>query len=247
MLSTYLAPHRTLLTIMIGIPIFLWIDSPYGDAVLRGNGQLIATFLVFIAFVIAYFKSPHRVKTAMLIGVVVGLTGEYLFSQVMGMYHYRFGNIPLWVAFAHGLIFASVFRISHKPWIKQNEQGLQKVLLIFAITYSIFWLIWANDWFGFLCTLGFFVVLFTAKKSRLFFLIMFAIVCYIEQLGTATECWYWPSTLLGVAGGIPSGNPPTGIAIFYFIFDAIILWVYLNLLHPSLKVRYQRFKLMKQG
>ncbi|MCK5902653.1 MAG: hypothetical protein KAG28_05835 [Cocleimonas sp.] len=245
MLSTHLKRNRTLLKILIGTPIFLWVDSPYGDALLKGYGQSIATLLVFIAFVVAYIKSHHRVKAAMLVGIVVGLTGEYLFSQMMGMYHYRFGNIPLWVAFAHGLIFASVFRISHKAWIKQYEQRLQKILLAFAVVYSIFWLVWANDWFGFLCTIGFLAVLFTAKKSRLFFLIMFAIVCYIEQLGTATACWYWPETMLGIAGSLPSGNPPTGVAVFYFLFDAIILWVYLNLLHPRLKIRYQRLKLIK--
>jgi len=41
---------------------------------------------------------------------------------------------------------------------------------------------------------------------------------------------------------LPSGNPPVGIAAFYFLFDAIVLFVYLNFLHPKVKQRYKKLK-----
>jgi len=214
------------------------LDSQYGDH-LFGYGQNIATVLVFIAFMKAYQSSPQRVKEVMLLGMFVGMGGEMFFSLLLGMYHYRLGNVPIWVIFAHGLIFALVYRLAHKKWIKKRQEAIQNLLLFLAISYSVFWLIWANDWYGFLTTVAFMLILFTAKKSRLFFLIMFAVVCYIEQVGTATGCWYWPETVLNVDSWLPSGNPPSGIAVFYFLFDAIVFWFYLHVLHPGTKQRYR--------
>ncbi|MDQ6993910.1 MAG: hypothetical protein Q9M31_10570 [Mariprofundus sp.] len=230
--------YRLIILTLLGIPIFLLLDSHYGDQ-LFGYGQHLTTLLVLAAFMKAYVGSPQRVKHVMLIGVVVGMAGELFFSLLLGMYHYRLENVPLWVALAHGLIFALVFRLSHKSWVKQSEPLIQSCLLLFAAVYSLFWLLWANDWYGFLCSVAFMAILFTAKKSRLFFLIMFAVVCYIEQVGTATGCWYWPETLLGIESWLPSGNPPSGIAVFYFLFDAAVFWFYMYILHPKTKLRYQ--------
>ena len=229
---------RILIAGLLGIPVMLLMDSPVGDA-LFVHGQALATLLVFLVYMVAYKKSTRRVRQVMLIGLVVGMSGEVFFSLIMGMYHYRLGNVPLWVAFGHGLIFAYVFRMAHKDWLKSNQQVIQQALLAFAILYSLFWLWWANDWYGLLCTVVFIAILFTAKKSRLFFLIMFAVVCYIEQVGTAVQCWYWPATLLNQPGWLPSGNPPSGIGVFYFLFDAAVLWTYLYLLHPKTRHRYR--------
>jgi len=71
---------------------------------------------------------------------------------------------------------------------------------------------------------------------------MFVVVCYIELIGTSTGCWYWPETAFGIFNWLPSGNPPSGIAVFYFLFDAIVFWVYLYLLHPTTRLRYQRLR-----
>jgi hypothetical protein len=148
-------------------------------------------------------------------------------------------NIPLWVAFGHGLIFAVVFKLSHNPTIRRHQQTIQPLLLLFAGSYALFWLLWANDWYGFICTLAFIFILLSVKKSRLFFLIMFLVICYVEQIGTATGCWYWPDVALGTLAWLPSGNPPSGIAVFYFLFDAAVFYVYLHVLHPRVKTRYQ--------
>ena len=247
MLDNFAVLSRYVLKPLLGIPLFLLIDSQYGDLLLKGYGQEVATALVGFTFFYAYRRRTQRVKAVMLLGIFVGLLGEFLFSIVLGMYHYRLENIPLWLAFGHGLIFAVVFVISHKPVVKKHQEPLQLILIAFAVIYSTFWLFWANDWFGFLCTVAFLAILFTAKKSRLFFLIMYALVCYIEIIGTATGSWYWPSTLFGLEHFPSSGNPPTGIAIFYFLFDAAVLWIYLYVLHPKVRSRYQQVLISKKG
>lgn len=74
---------------------------------------------------------------------------------------------------------------------------------------------------------------------------MFVEVCYVELVGTATGCWYWPEMAFGLYPWLPSANPPSGIAVFYFLFDAAVLLIYLNILSPRVKQRYKNMKLRK--
>jgi len=177
----------------------------------------------------------------MIIGVFMGFLGETIFSLIMGMYHYRFDNLPLWVGFAHSLIFTSVYKSIKLPFIKNNEAKIKPLLVLFAIVYSSAWLYFKNDWFGFIMTLIFLLLLKIEKRSQLFFLVMFAVVCYIEIIGTATLTWYWPSTFMGVEGFISSANPPSGIAVFYFLFDFAVLFIYLQL-NKKLKYRWKNIQ-----
>lgn|GEM_PF-388557 len=231
-LSTYVS--------LIGIALLLLIDSPTGDGWFSGHGQAIVNILALLIFVIFYGRSRKRVRVIMLVGMLVGFSGELYFSLLLGMYHYRLDNVPLWVAFGHGLIYWLAFKLTHNSYIEAIRPRMERLLLAFAVLYSLLWLKIADDWFGFLCTIVFLMVLFTARKSRFFFLLMFAIVAYIELIGTATDCWYWPATTFGIDGWLPSGNPPSGIAVFYFLFDAEVLFIYLYLIYPRKRPRFER-------
>ncbi|ATX79679.1 hypothetical protein Ga0123461_1260 [Mariprofundus aestuarium] len=181
----------------------------------------------------------------MVITMFVGMAIELFLSLGLGMYHYRLDNVPLWLLFGHGFIFALVFRLSRKQWAIKRTIVIQKTLLCFAVLYSVFWLIWANDWFGFLSAIAFMAIVYFAKKMRLFLLIMFTVVCYIELIGAATGCWDWPETAFNVSSWLASGNPPSGIAVFYLIINIIVFWIYMRLLHPTTKRRYQNIILRK--
>lgn len=225
------------ISIILGVPLFLYLDSPYFENYFE-HAQLLATFLVIIAFYKSYLHNSKRVRFIMITGVFVGFIGEIFFSLYLGMYHYRLENIPLWVGFGHSLIFSSVYQLVRTSFILNNEAIIKKVLISFAIAYSLFWFYLDNDLFGLLTTVGFLVLIFMAKKSQLFFLIMYLIVVYIEQVGTSTLTWYWPSTMMGIFPSIQSGNPPSGIAIFYFLFDYIVLFLYLKT-NKKLKNRFE--------
>lgn len=232
---------RIILAAIILIPIFLLIDSPTGDFYL-GNGQYVANVIVGLAFIAGLCRCNKRARHVMLLGIVIGLCGEILFSLVLNMYHYRMGNIPLWVAFGHGMIFGLVYRVSRKKLIIKNELSIQRLLITFAIVFSTYWLFKENDVFGFICTLVFLFILCFAKNSKTFFLMMFTVVVYIELVGTATQCWWWPDTLSGLKFTPSSGNPPSGIAVFYFLFDIAVFWLYLNIFHTNIKLRYNNIK-----
>lgn len=237
---------RIVFATLIAIPVFLMLDSPLGDAWF-GQGQWVATGIVGVVFLFGLRHFNRRTRDIMLIGMVVGFCGEILFSLILGMYHYRLDNIPIWVIFGHGMIFAFAYRVIRKPSIRQYEIPIQLTLLIFTISFSLFWLITQNDWFGFLGTLLFVVILTQTKSSRTFFLFMYLVVLYIELVGTATQCWWWPPTFLGIEYLPSSANPPSGIAVFYFIFDIAVFWLYFHVFYPKKLHRYRRFTLFKNA
>ena len=94
------------------------------------------------------------------------------------------------------------------------------------VIYSTVWLIFANDVFGFICMI--IIVLLLRKKphTKLFFLIMFFMIVYLELIGTYYENWYWPEIWFDKISFIPSANPPSGISVFYFGFDVGCLLIY---------------------
>jgi hypothetical protein len=93
-------------------------------------------------------------------------------------------------------------------------------------------LIFAHDVFGFACTL---ISMYLFKKfpdPKLFFLIMFFMVVYLELIGTHYGCWVWPPVWFNQFTWMPSANPPSGIGAAYFLFDASCLLAY-KILNPK--------------
>lgn len=234
------AKYFPILQLLIGIPIFLIVDSPYFEKHFT-YAQELATLLVILVFIRSYFRRNARVRRVMILGIFIGFLGEFIFSLQLGMYHYRLENIPLWVGFGHSLIFTSVYKIIRLPYFMKNAELIKKVSLLFIFTYAFAWLLFQNDLFGFLTTILFAILLKNTKKSQLFFTVMFLIVCYIEIVGTSTLSWYWPPVLMGEYSFIPSGNPPVGVALFYFLFDFAILHLYF-FLYPKVKRKYYSLK-----
>jgi hypothetical protein len=213
------------------LPIFvvLWLGL-YLDSVSFSkqfsSSQWLTNLLVLINFIWVYKNVTKQIQKLMLYGVVVAFGGEIVFSLLLGMYHYRLDNIPLYVPLGHAIIYASVYYISKEPWIQKHQTKLIVWLYAFMIFYSLTWLFLANDIFGFLCTLGIVAVFAHRPQSKLYFLLMFIMIVYLELLGTHYGCWIWPDIWFDTFTWIPSANPPSGISLFYFAFDAGCLWMY---------------------
>ena len=55
---------------------------------------------------------------------------------------------------------------------------------------------------------------------------MYIVVAFLEIIGTTYKCWHWPDTAFGIIPFLKSANPPSGISLFYFLFDLGCLWFY---------------------
>jgi hypothetical protein len=225
---------------------FIWVGL-YLDSVALAKtlpyNQLLADLIVLPVFFWVYYKSKRYLRQIMLFGILVAIFGETLFSLLLGMYTYRLENIPLYVFFGHSIVYAGVYYLAKEPTLKIHKELLVKILLITAVFYALFWLIFANDIFGFLCTLGLLLVVKRYKASRLFFLLMFFMVAYLELIGTHYGCWAWPSIWFNSITLISSANPPSGIGFFYFLFDAGCLWIYKHFN----KQRWQKLRAVRQS
>lgn|GEM_PF-942574 len=203
--------------------------------------QWIANAIMIAYFVFMYRSAPARLRGLMKYGVVVATVGEVVFSLLVGMYEYRLANVPVYVPPGHSILYGAVYYFVREPAVLRNRRWLSPLMLVMGTGYAAFWLIARNDVYGAVCTAVFLYWISREPSSRLFFLAMFLLVAYLEQLGTRFSCWYWHPTLLDRFEWMPSGNPPSGISVFYFGFDVGCLLAYLKR-RPEVKARYKRLK-----
>ncbi len=215
----------------IYLPVFfiLWVGLFIDSKLIAShfvNSQYLTNILVFLVFAWIYLKVSVKIKKLMLYGLILAVLGEVLFALVLGMYTYRLDNLPLYVPLGHSMIYAAVFYIAKEPIFKKNKNLIINILFVLMLFYSTAWLVFANDVFGFICMLVI-VYLFRRKAhTKLFFLIMFFIIVYLELIGTHYQNWYWPEIWFDKISFIPSANPPSGISVFYFGFDVGCLYIY---------------------
>lgn len=204
-------------------------------------GQWIANVVTVSYFVWMYRRANLRIKRTMKYAVLIATVGEIVLCLILGMYEYRLENIPIYVPLGHAILYTTVWYITHDPWIVKQQSTLIPWMAIFTIVYAILLYVTDNDMYGLICTFLLLILLLFNPTSRRFFFIMFFAVAYLEQLGTAFDCWYWHSTLLDQEGWINSGNPPSGISLFYFGLDMLCLGVYL-FRKPAVRKRWRRPK-----
>ena len=219
--------------------ISLYIDGKLFT--LFTESQYISNLIVLATFIWIFRNSSKQIKQLMLYGVVIGVGGEVVFSLLLGMYEYRLANIPLYVPLGHSIVYASVYYIVKEPIFKANKELIVKYLYILMLIYSALWLLFANDWFGFLSTIAIVYLFKRYPNTKAFFLVMYFMVVYLELLGTSFNCWYWPDIWFNKISFIPSANPPSGISLFYFGFDIGCLWFYKKL-NPKKWSRFKRLK-----
>ena len=231
----YLHIHGSLIvTLWLG----LFLDSTYLSEFVPKN-QFITNALVLIVFTWVFLHVSKLVQQLMIFGVVIAYIGEVTLSLGLGMYTYRLGNVPLYVPFGHAIVYAGVYYITKEPWVRLHQEKITRILYPLMIIYASLWLIYAHDVFGFVCMLFVLILFRRHPETKLFFLIMFFMVVYLELLGTYYQCWTWPSIWFDKLAWMPSANPPSGIGVVYFAFDAACLLLY-KFRNPKKWVRFRQ-------
>jgi hypothetical protein len=152
---------------------------------------------------------------------VVGIAtlGEVIGSIIWGVYTYRLENLPTFVPPGHGLMYLAGMSLatlaSRRP----------SVLLTVAIAGASLWALLGltflptTDVSGAIgCT---FLVLVLLRTRRTVYAGVFVVVALLEIYGTALGTWSWHGVVPGL--GIPQGNPPSGAASGYVVFDVLAL------------------------
>src|SRR5262249_44683544 len=154
--------------------------------------------------------------------------GEVNGSIVWGLYHYRLHNLPLFVPPGHGLIYLSGIALA-------RVLG-ERLAILAALVGSLLWGLMGltvlpppDDAGAFgVAVLCFFL---WRSRARAAYAGVFFVVAALELYGTAIGAWRWTSSLPGL--GITDGNPPSGAASGYVLFDLLALLVAPWLLHAA--------------
>lgn len=210
-------------TLVIAVPymaVGLWADRYVGH-----GGQLLLGLLTAAVLAGLLVLQPRSIRIQTLGVVGIATLGEVIGSLVWGLYSYRLDNLPAFVPPGHGLVFlcgVSLATLAHA-----RRTSLLACAAVGAGAWGIAGLtvLPARDAAGAMgCA---FLIAVLIKTRRPVYAGVFLAVAALEIYGTAIGTWTWQGVVPGL--GIPQGNPPSGAASGYVVFDvlalALALWV----------------------
>ena len=194
----------------------LWLDSHVGSGGQLALGLLTACVLAGLLVL----QSP-AVRVLALGVVVIATLGEVVGSLIWGLYGYRLDNLPAFVPPGHGLVYLAGLALA--TLAASRGTALLVVAAAAAAVWGVagLWFLPAMDVAGAIgCA---FLILVFARTRRPVYAGVFVVVAVLEVYGTALGTWTWESSVPGL--GLAQGNPPSGVASGYVVFDVVALWL----------------------
>jgi hypothetical protein len=165
----------------------------------------------------------REVRTQVVIAVMFATIGEHFASPFMGGYTYRFGNVPNYVPPGHGMVYLTAVALARSGLFLNHA----KRITVLVVAVCGLWSLWGisglpaqGDWVGALLFVVFLVYLFKGR-SPLVYLAAFFITTWLELIGTAVGTWHWAE--IDPVLHLPQGNPPSGVAAWYCLVDAVAI------------------------
>ena len=154
--------------------------------------------------------------------VLVATVGEVLGSQVFDWYTYRRHDLPAFVPPGHGLVYLAGLRLTRSPFVRRHARAVTRGALGVGAVWALagVTVMARSDVAGAMCMTMLAVLILRGRVPTLY-ACMFACVALLELYGTAVGTWQWAH--MGPNVALPAGNPPSGIAAGYCLFDALAL------------------------
>jgi hypothetical protein len=176
---------------------------------------------VFLIGLLLGEKLEVRVQVG--IAVIFATIGEHFASPYMGGYTYRFHNVPAYVPPGHGMVYLTAFALARSGLF----QRYARKITAFVVLVCGVWSLWGvsgipdqGDAVGALLFCVFLVYLFKGR-SPMVYLAAFFITTWLELIGTAVGTWKWAA--IDPVLGWTQGNPPSGVAAWYCLVDAVAM------------------------
>jgi hypothetical protein len=195
------------------IATFLALDH-FADA----SEQLLLGAATWLVLITSCAQLSREDRTRALLVVLVATCAEVLGTIVLGAYTYRLDNLPAFVPPGHGLVYLAGLRISQSAAVRRNPKAFVRVVVAIIAAWGAAGLVLLGrtDALGAITGTLLIYVLIRGRTSTLYAGV-FLVVGFLEIYGTSIGAWHWaataPDTLL------PTGNPPSGIAGVYVLFD----------------------------
>ena len=217
------SPHRirdyfiaTLTFVCVAISLNL--DASGSMEQQRNMGFIAWTFLFGLLL-----GENKEVRMQVIIAVAFATLGEHVASIYMQGYTYRYGNVPADVPPGHGMVYLTAVALARSGFFLTHAR---KIAMFVVLTCGA-WSIWGisgypsqGDQVGALLFCVFLIYLFKGR-SPMVYLAAFFITTWLELIGTAVGTWRW-ATIEPVLG-LSQGNPPSGVAAWYCLVDAVAI------------------------
>ena len=213
------------------VPLVLVLDRGAGLWSQRAMG--LGTWLL-LGWLLRHETPLVRAQVAVVVAFATAV--EYTFSPLLEVYVYRLDNVPAFVPPGHGLVYLCALALGRTAVVRRRRTPLVVATVLVAGVYAG-WGLFVSDrldvlgalWFT--CLLGF----LRWGRSVTLYVGAFAVVTYLELLGTWLGTWEWqrhdPTGLIAI------GNPPSGAAGGYGWFDLAAVLAAPWLLHVVRRVR----------
>lgn len=211
----------------------LWLDAQVGGTGQLGLGVLTAGVLAALLSL-----QPSAVRLQALAVVAIATLGEVVGSLIWGLYGYRLENLPAFVPPGHGIVYLGGLALATLAGARPN------VLLGVAAGGAAVWgiagvtVLPASDVVGAIgCA---FLIGMLLMTRRAVYAGVFVVVAGLELYGTALGTWTWEATVPGL--GLSQGNPPSGAASGYVVFDVLALALVARLSGPAGAIQSRRVR-----
>jgi len=229
-----------ILIVLLGAPLFLFIDSPWLTPYYP-YGQDVTNVIMVCVYSSFLLGATRRLYWLILLMTISSLFAEGIGSLLLALYQYRLKNIPMYIPMGHAIIYATVYHVCKQPLVWRHHLAIEKCLGKFAFVATFMSLFILKDVAGFLCYFIFLMIMHYRKKP-IFYLSMFVMVYYIELCGTVFSTWSW-YVVLGNHPKFPTiGYTPSGIAGLYILIDLVSNSIYFYLI----KIRKYLRKIIPQ-
>lgn len=176
------------------------------------------------------------VRLQVMVAIMFATIGEFFASVYMGGYIYQAGGIPAYVPAGHGMVYLSAIALGRSALFKNYTREIIVTVVIIGSTWSIWGLYTINQQTDVTGALLFciFLTCVLFGRNALVYLGAFFITSFLEIVGTQTGVWYW--VLIDPASNLPQGNPPSGVAAYYCLVDAVAISI-----APIILKQFRRF------
>ncbi len=206
------------LVTFIAVTISLTYD---GSAPL--SHQKILAIIAWAILIAMLWGENKVVRTQVMIAVVFATLGENFASLYMEAYTYRFKNIPLYIPAGHGIVYLTAVALGRSGFFQRYARKIS----IFVVFVGSVWAIRGispfterDDLVGAVLFCAFLICLFKGR-SPMVYLGAFFITSWLEIVGTQAGTWSWAE--IDPASTLTQGNPPSGIAAWYCLVDAVAM------------------------
>jgi hypothetical protein len=178
------------------------------------------------------------VRLQVLVAIMFATAGEFYASVYMGGYIYHHGGVPAYVPAGHGMVYLSAIALGRSALLQNNARAVTVIIVVIGSIWSL-WGLNASDHqtdvTGTLLFCIFLLCLFYGRNPMVY-LGAFFVTSYLEIVGTGTGVWYW--VVIDPASGLPQGNPPSGVAAYYVMVDAVAIAIASKLLKLIKNVKF---------